>query len=276
MIKRGCITALALVMSSAIAQAAAAEGPTQMAAQATAPAAVPAPAAGVVEPEAMAALNRMGATLRSLQRFTVQSDATAEQVYPDGEKIHVPVRTKYTISMPNQMNVDFVSDSGQRVLRYDGKFMTLAGTKSRKYVRFPLTGSVVDVFNRLEDDFGIELPLREMFLWGSEASDVEPPYAARYIGDSMIGGDAVSHYAIRQTGLDWQIWLDKGDKPLPRKLVITANDEPSLPQFIAHFTWNTAPDIARDAFSTAAPKDYQLVDFGTAELTNEPAAKGKR
>jgi hypothetical protein len=276
MIKRGCITALALVMSSAIAQAAAAEEPTQMAAQATATAAVPAPAAGVVEPEAMAALNRMGATLRSLQRFTVQSDATIEQVYPDGEKIHVPALTKYTISLPSQMKVDFMTDSGQRALRYDGKVMTLADTKSRKYVRFPVSGSVVEVFNRLEDDFGIELPLREMFLWGSEVSDVEPPYAARYIGDSMIGGDAVSHYAIRQTGLDWQIWLDKGDKPLPRKLVITANDEPSLPQFIAHFTWNTAPNIASDAFSTAAPKDYQLVDFGTAELTNEPAAKGKR
>lgn len=276
MIKRGCITALALVMSSAIAQAAAAEGPTQMAAQATAPAAVPAPAAGVVEPETMAALDRMGATLRSLQRFTVQSEATAEQVFPNGEKIHVPARTKYSINMPNQMNVDFVSDSGQRVLRYDGKVMTFSDTKSRKYVRFPVSGSVVDVFNRLEDDFGIELPLREMFLWGSEASDVEPPYSARYIGDTMIGGDPVSHYAIRQTGLDWQIWLDKGDKPLPRKLVITSNDEPSLPQFIARFTWNTAPDFAADTFSTAAPKDYQLIDFGTAELTNEPAAKGKR
>jgi hypothetical protein len=275
MIKRACFTALALVLSSAIAQAAVAEQQAQTSPQTAAPVAKPAPVADVVEPEATAALNRMGATLRSLQRFTVKSDATIEEVYPDGQKLMVPARTTYTINLPNQMKVEFDTDKGQRVLRYDGKVMTMADSKARKYVSFPLSGSVVEVFDGLEDNFGISLPVRELFLFGLETSDIEPPRAGRYIGDTTIGGDAVSHYAFRQSDSDWQIWLDKGDRPLPRKLVITATDEPSKPQFIAHFTWNTAPNIAADTFTTAAPKDYQLIDFGTAALTAEPSAKTK-
>jgi hypothetical protein len=276
MIKQGCITALALVMSSAIAQAAVAAEPAQAAPQPAAPAAQPAPAADIVEPEALAALERMGATLRSLQSFTVKSDATIEEVYADGQKIMVPARTTYTINLPNQMKVEFDTDEGQRVVRYDGTVMTLADSNARKYVSFPLSGTVVEIFDSLEDDFGIALPIRELFLFGLPTSDIEPPRAGRFIGDSTIGGDPVSHYAFRQSDSDWQIWLDKGDRPLPRKLVITAVTEPSKPQFIAHFTWNTAPNIAADTFSTAAPKDYQLVDFGTAALTAEPAAKTKR
>ena len=273
MIKQGCITALALVMSSAIAQAAVAAEPAQAAPQPAAPVAQPAPVADIVEPEALAALERMGATLRSLQSFTVKSDATIEEVYTDGQKLMVPARTTYTINLPSQMKVEFDTDKGQRVLRYDGKVMTLADSTLRKYVSFPLSGTVVEVFDSLEDDFGIALPIRELFLFGLPTSDIEPPRAGRFIGDSTIGGDPVSHYAFRQSDSDWQIWLDKGDRPLPRKLVITAVTEPSKPQFIAHFTWNTAPNIAADTFSTAAPKDYQLVDFGTAALTAETAAK---
>lgn len=277
MIKQGCITALALVMSSAIAQSAVAAEQAQAAPQPAAPVAQPAPAAAdVLEPEALAALEQMGATLRSLQSFTVESDATIEQVYPDGQKLMVPARTIYTINLPNQMKVEFETDKGQRVLRYDGKVMTLADSTVRKYVSFPLSGTVVEVFDSLEDDFGIALPIRELFLFGLPTSDIEPPRAGRFIGDTTIGGDPVSHYAFRQSDSDWQIWLDKGDKPLPRRLVITAVTEPSKPQFITHFTWNTAPTVAADTFTTAAPKDYQLVDFGTAALTAEPAAKTKR
>ncbi len=44
-------------------------------------------AAGEIEPETMATLDKMGASLRKLQSFEVLADATNEQVLTTGQKI---------------------------------------------------------------------------------------------------------------------------------------------------------------------------------------------
>lgn len=235
------------------------------------------PVAPKLEPDAVAALGRMGAALRNLKSFEVVSDGTLESVYENGQKLHTQARTTYLIELPNHMRVDMQSTKSSIRLVYDGKAMNVVGMKARKFVRFPMADTVGQVFGRLEDDFGITLPLRELFLWGSEMSDAEVPYAGFKVGDSMIGSMALEHYAFRNKGLDWQIWLDKSDAPLPRKLVVTRTDVPQQPQFIAHFSWNTAPKIEADAFRWTPGPDYQLVDFGTAALAEvAPPVSGSK
>lgn len=247
--------------------------PAAAAAQEQTPAAAE---AETLDPAALAALDRMGAALRALERFSVVSEGTLESVYANGQKLHAPVRTTYLVEMPGRMAVDIETAKGHTRLIYDGAAMTVVGLKARKYVHFPLTGTVAEVFERIEDDFGISLPLREMFLWGSDLNDAEPPRAGVLVGESMVGGVKTDHYAFRQSAIDWQVWLDKGDKPLPRKLVVTRTDVPQQPQFTAQFTWDTAPRIASDAFAWTPEADYELVDFGTAKLTEAAAPTAKR
>jgi hypothetical protein len=259
---------------------AAAAMPTAAYAAQAAAAPVAAPQAADVkgpEPEALAALGRMGAALRNLKSFEVVSDGTMEGIYENGQKLHMQARTTYLIQLPNNMRVDLQSDMRSTSIIYDGKAMTVVGAKARKFVRFPMSDSVGAVFERLEDDYGITLPLRELFLWGSEMSDAEAPYAGFKVGDSMIGDMTLEHYAFRNKSIDWQIWLDKSQTPLPRKLVVTRTDLPQQPQFVAYLSWNTAPKIKADAFSWTPQPDYQLVDFGTAALADvAPAAAGSK
>lgn len=251
--------------------------PLAAAAQEQAPVAAGAAAdAETLDPAALAALDKMGAALRGLERFSVVSDGTLESVYENGQKLHAPLRTTYLVEMPGRMVIEVEAGKSHTRLIYDGAAMTVAGLKAHKYVRFPLTGTVAEVFERLEDDFGISLPLREMFLWGSELNDAEPPRAGVLVGESMVGGVATDHYAFRQSDIDWQIWLDQNDRPLPRKLVVTRTDVPEQPQFTAEFNWDTTPEIASDAFAWKPGADDQLVDFGTARLADAASPKAKR
>jgi hypothetical protein len=41
--------------------------------------------------------------------------------------------------------------------------------------------------------------------------------AAGYIGTSWIDGVECDHVAVRQADVDWQVWIERGDTPLPRK-----------------------------------------------------------
>ena len=220
----------------------------------------------VLEPEAAAALDKMGASLRGLSSFEVISDATTETVFPGNHKIQSMVRTTYLVQRPDHMMVDIRGDGTHRRIYYNGKTMTVVGVKVGKYVTFPLTGTLNEVMTSAYDNFGIDFPLQDLFRWGDPSSDVVPPTAGYRIGDAMIGDQKVVQYAFTQPGVDFQIWLDEtGTQTLPRKLVITNTENPAQPQYVAYFRWNQAPGIAVNAFTfTPGPND-KLIDFGTAK-----------
>jgi len=238
-------------------------------------AAAPAPAE-TLDPQAIAALEKMGASLRKLERFSVVSDGAMESVFANGQKLDTAVRTTYSVELPGRIAVDFQTDNSHSRLYYNGKAVTLVGMNNHKYVRFPASGTVGEMFNRAEDDYGITLPLRELFLWGSPLSDAEQPRAGFKVGDSIVDGVSVEHFAFRQSEMDWEIWLEKSERAFPRKLVITRTDVPHQPRFTAHFTWDTAREIEPAAFEWTPTADYQLIDYGTAAATGAPAPKAVR
>jgi hypothetical protein len=82
-------------------------------AQAAAPAAVNTKP-GVLEPEAIATLDRMGAYLRSIAPFKLVSTATTEQVYDNGQKLQFLQRTTYTLGGPEKLRVKIETDTQNR------------------------------------------------------------------------------------------------------------------------------------------------------------------
>ncbi|WP_448580399.1 DUF2092 domain-containing protein [Thermaurantiacus sp.] len=219
-------------------------------------------AAAVLEPAAIGMLDRMGAYLRTLTRWEVRADATTEEVFDNGQKLQFLQRTTYTVALPDRMKVDIVGDRFHRQVWLDGKTMTVAGLGVKKYVQLPVTAPVGEVVRVAADDYGINLPLLDLFLWGSPDSAVEKPSSGFRVGDARIGDTAVGHYAFRQPGVDFQLWIEEGDRPLPRKMVITNTENPAQPQYVATFTWNLSPTIGADSFT-----------FNPAGFTRIEAAK---
>ena len=219
-----------------------------------------------LQPEAEAALARMGASLRGMKSLEVISDATFEHVYPGNHKLQSMLRTTYTVQFPNNMVVDVRGDNSHRRIYYNGSTMSVVGVKAGKYVSIPVTGSVTEVLTTAYNDFGLDFPLQDLFRWGDPSSGVARPTAGYRLGDAMIGDQKVVHYAFSQPGVDFQVWLDEtGSQTLPRKMVITNTENPAQPQYVAYFRWNQAPEIKADTFTfTPGPND-KLIDFGTAK-----------
>jgi len=85
------------------------------------------------------------------------------------------------------------------------------------------------------------------------------------MGPGEVLGTTCQHYAFRQEGADWQVWIQKGDFPLPRKLVITTTDDPARPQHTAVYLWNLAPSVNDAAFTFTPPSGARkivLADVG--------------
>jgi hypothetical protein len=222
----------------------------------------PASAQDARDPAALAALDRMGAALRSHQAVNVHSEVTAEDVLTSGQKLQYGGTVDIVARRPNQIRLTSTMGAAERVLYFDGKNLTLASPTLGYYATVQQPGTIGEMLEVAEDRFGLEVPLADLFAWGTKPSMAAGLTSAMYAGEETIGGQKCDHYAMRQKGLDWQVWIRQGQDALPCKLILTKTTDPAMPQFAAVYTWSDTPPPEGDAYSYTPPPGAKPIGLG--------------
>jgi hypothetical protein len=243
-------------------------GAGMLAAHAQAPAV---PDTGTVDAKVLAELDRMGTHLRSLKQYTVRADATAEMVMADGEKLMFPGSVDYKVMSPTGLYANLKTDRKQREYYYDGKTLTVYSPRQKYYSQVAASGSIRELVTMAADDYGLEMPLADLFLWGTPDAHKGDITSAIYVGPATVAGHKTRQFAVRQGKVDWQVWIDEGASPLPRKLVLTANNDPARPQYVATLAWNTAPALSPATFAFKAPADASRIGIVPAVAATQEA-----
>jgi hypothetical protein len=215
----------------------------------------------LMDPGAMEALNTMGTYLRSLKDFQVTATVTSEDVLTDGEKLTYTHTTNMLAATPNKLRVETDGDQKSRLILYDGKKFTFFARRAGYYATVDAPPTIAELIDVASDKYGIELPLLDLFLWGGPRASKNEITEASDIGQADVDGITCEHYAFRQPGLDWQVWIQLGNHPLPKKLVLTTTTDEARPQHTSAFTWNLAPSYNDAAFVFDPPADAQKIVF---------------
>ncbi len=107
----------------------------------------------------------------------------------------------------------------------------------------------------------MQIPLSDLFVWGTPAAPTDKFESALNAGQDVIGGEVCDHYAFRQSAIDWQIWIASGGKPLPRKIVISNRADEARPQSITMITWNLKPTFTDSVFKFTPPKGSTKIEI---------------
>jgi hypothetical protein len=247
---------LALLIAAPAASAADQKAAAKPAPAAKAPAASAKAPASPVEPGALQALDRMSAYLRNQQNFALTAQTTLDLVTQDGQRIQVNGTTDYKVRRPAGFVIQVNTDAKKRTFIYDGKQFTLYAPELGYYATVAAPATNLAVLDTIESKFGIDLPLKDLFLWNDPSSGQkrEQITSAFLVGPATIDGVATEQYAFRGPRADWQIWIEKGDRPLPRKVVIVDRTDPAFPAYTATLSWTLNPTFADNEFTfTPAP-----------------------
>ena len=217
--------------------------------------------ANAVDPASIQALKDMGAHLLTLTRFQVSTGLTGERVLADGQKLQHTARAELDVARPNRLRAHISSPRSKREIFYDGKIVTLFIPAQKYYSTVEFTDSIGALVIKLEDRYGVEIPLYDLFLWGTPAAPLDKIDSAMNAGQDFIGNDLCNHYAFRQGTFDWQLWITTGDKPLPRKLVITNRADEARPQSVSLIDWNLKPTFKDAVFKFTPPKGSTAVEL---------------
>jgi len=217
--------------------------------------------AEAIDAEAMAALDRMGAYLRSLKSFSVKGDSTFDLVTEEGELVEIPGTLDYQVRVPDGLRMRVRSDHKERDLYYDGHALTVYGPKDKYFATVDAPATLHELVNVAASKYGIELPLADLFLWGTKQAPTSALGSAVAVGPATIGGVPTHQYVFRQGGTDWQVWIADGARPAPRRIVITTTTDPARPQYATTLTWDTSTVPAPSTFAFTPPPGARRIDL---------------
>jgi len=227
-----------------------------------------------IEPKADEILKQMGKCLAETARFSVKAEKMIDYVLETGQKIQLTNATSVVVDRPGKLWAKTTGDTGTEQAWYSGTSLTLLNEDKKSYAQLEVPDTIDKMMDFLVQQYGWSMPLADLIFSDPYKSATEKVRMGQYIGLHFVEGIPCHHLAFRQEGLDWQIWIDAGEKALPRKLVITDKESPGYPQFIAILKdWNLSPTVSGDRFIPNLPEGATRMDAqslrGPAEQTPE-------
>jgi hypothetical protein len=226
-----------------------------------------------MEPQAEKLLRRMSDYLASRQQFTLKAESTLEVVLTSGQKLQFDSPATLEVSRPNQLRAHRNGDIVNQEFFYDGKTLTLYNPKENLYATTAAPPTIDETLDFAREKLDIIAPAAELLYKNAAEKMLKESSSGFVVGPSVVGGVKCTHLAFRGVEVDWQIWIEDGDKPLPRKFILTSKKVAGEPQFAVLIrSWDLTPKFTNQEFTFVPPKGAKKIEF--LQLTAE-AAKPK-
>ncbi|MGH9336799.1 MAG: DUF2092 domain-containing protein, partial [Vicinamibacteria bacterium] len=237
------------------------------------------PGARLIDPRADELVKQMSELLASTRSFALE----AEEIY-DEVPAHLP-RTQMTnlrhvaLRRPDRMVGDASGDAINRSFWYDGKTLSVLDKEQNTHATIPVPDTIDGALDAIFERTGMVIPLADFVYEDVYARLMESVQRGVYLGIHHVGDVACHHLSFEQATIDWQLWIDAGEKPLPRKLVIAYKTEDEVPQYAVTMSkWNLNADVSDELFVFEPPEGAERIEFPTAQEPSmeEPSARAQR
>jgi hypothetical protein len=237
-------------------------------------AAVPAPQpekAATPEPDPRQILQKMCDFLKSQQQFSYKAEVADDQVYEGGKKLQYEINMETFVRRPDRLRVNAEGDLVNKQFFFDGKTITLYDKNDNVYGVLEVPPDLESALNKANQDFGVRVALTDLAspnLWEMLNKRIKH---SLYVGLHKVRGVPCHHLSFDGDAVQFQVWIDAGDKPLPRKVVLTHKNLPGEPQWVAYLSdWNFSPQLADNLFVFTPPQGAEKIKFVPVKATQAP------
>ncbi len=232
---------------------------------ATANDAPPAPPGAEV---ALKALSDMGAHLRSLKSFEIRAEVSFDDVLDDGLLVQRNEEILAAVRGPDRLYVATEGAGRSREIFYDGSKVTVFGELLGYYAQFDAPGTIKETLAAAAGEYDLEVPIADLFFWGTGDNALHDVTAAAVIGPARIGDRVCDQYLYAKPGVSWQLWITQGAEKLPCKLAILDTSDETRPQYSATIEITPNKTFADEVFAFSPPRTAQKIEFHGSEAAN--------
>jgi hypothetical protein len=213
------------------------------------------------DPAALAELKRATDFLVNLQRFHFKATIALDVIQEDGRRLQFERVGEIFLQRPDRLVAETRFDDGRhRQVWYDGKTLSVAERSKNLHTRIKAPPTIDAMLDMLEELLRDPMPLADILY-----SDLSPlqqlASEAEVVGRSMVDGQSCRHLTFRGETVDWQIWIEQGQRPLIRKMAVSYREEPGVPQYVAWLDdWDFPKSFRKGLFTFTPPKGFQFIN----------------
>lgn len=218
-----------------------------------------------IEPRVEEVLNGVCAELSAAKTLSYHAEITFDSVLPSLVKLQYSAAMDAALERPNRLAISYQSDLGAKRIWYNGKTLTIYDPPHMAYASVAAPDSIDAMVAQVAKEKNLSIPLKG-FDVSNPCVALKEVLRSKYVGLNDAAGVDCDHLAFIQEDVDWQLWVDHGKKPLPRKIVITYKKLPTQPQWEAVFSnWRFDRQLPASFFEPTIPKKAIKTDFVEAE-----------
>ena len=206
-----------------------------------------------IEQKALDLLDDMSSYLALAKTMTF-SVKTMVDASVKGQLLNFFTNSHVTVKQPNKLKVLTKSDSKPNEFYFNGKTMITYSPRDKLYAVMDAPATLDELFPFAMEKAGVHTTFSDILTSDPYSYLTADLISAFWAGQSHIEGILCDHIALKEKGLEYQIWIAAGDKPLPIMMTMTYTDLPEKPRFILHYSnWKLDVPVAKDAFLFKKP-----------------------
>ncbi|MFI5323280.1 MAG: DUF2092 domain-containing protein [Thermodesulfobacteriota bacterium] len=225
-----------------------------------------------IDSKAASILHGMSDLMGSKDEYTFKANIMYDDLLNTQWKIQYDADETVFIKKPDKFYIGYVTNQGGYKLWYDGGQATLLEVPTNDFSLTTLPGSIDQALTKLKEQYQFTPALSEFLFINTYKVMTANVITGAYLGTSDVFGAKCHHLLFVEKDINWQIWIEDGKRPVPRKLVINYKNLPESPQFIAVFKdWILGEPITNSALKPDIPNINSRVEFN--RITGNPKFK---
>ena len=195
-----------------------------------------------IDPQALELLKRMSTTLGSAQAFTYRSRSVIEVPARTGQYITLFSSADLALMRPDRLRARLSGEAPHFSFYFDGKTASAFAAGGKVYSVTSAPPTIDAMLPELQRETGIRFVSAPLLFSDPYKILTRQLISGVVVGPALVNGRPCQHLAFRSPGVNWEIWIESGPRPLPWRLAATFTDRTNFPRTLVEFThWNLRP-----------------------------------
>jgi hypothetical protein len=211
-----------------------------------------------------AALDLLKSTLASItgsKTFSFKARIARDRLATNNQIVTYYNVDAITVSRPDKVRIDIDGEHTDVQFFFDAGKATIFDPEMKLYVSHSAPSTIDGMLQALEK-LGVSFPMSDLLQSNPYESLSSGLQTAYVLGRVDIANKTFIHLLFTEAAADWQMWVEQGEKPLPRGITIIYKSHTGSPRITMDFTdWNLDVQPQANLFEFVKPDDAHEIQF---------------
>ena len=204
----------------------------------------------------------MSDRLARASAFALEAEEVYDEVPEQSPRVQMTATRRVAMRRPDRLAGDATGDALNRSFWYDGKAFYAHDKEQNAWTSGTVPETIDAALDWVFDTTGTVIPGADFVYSDVYSRLMSGVQRGVYLGIHDAAGVPCHHLSFEQATIDWQLWIDAGKDPVPRKLVIAYKTEDEVPQYAVTIRkWNLEAIVPDELFRFEPPAGARRVEI---------------